>query len=87
MNLKPEKLLVLFEELAEKLHINIVQDKGSFIGGSCVINDEQYIVLNKSRPAEQRLKVLAESFNAMNLNNTYLVPALREYLEKMAGLQ
>ena len=33
--MKPEKLLTLFEELAEKMDINIVQGKGDFQGGMC----------------------------------------------------
>ncbi|GIS36153.1 MAG: hypothetical protein Ct9H90mP7_1610 [Candidatus Neomarinimicrobiota bacterium] len=33
--MKPEKLLNLFEELAEKMDINIVQGKGDFQGGMC----------------------------------------------------
>ncbi len=46
--LKPDKLLILFDELAEKMDINIVQGKGDFQGGMCHLNDESYIVLNKS---------------------------------------
>ena len=45
--MKPEKLLTLFEELADKMDINIVQGKGDFQGGMCSLNDESYIVLNK----------------------------------------
>ena len=45
--MKPEKLLTLFEELAEKMDINIVQGKGDFQGRMCSVNDESYIVLNK----------------------------------------
>ena len=46
--LKPNKLLILFDELAEKMDINIVQGKGDFQGGMCHLNDESYIVLNLS---------------------------------------
>lgn len=45
--MKAEKLLALFEVLAEKMKINIVQGKGDFHGGLCSVNDESYIVLNK----------------------------------------
>ena len=33
--LKPERLLNLFEELAEKMDIHIVQGKGDFQWGMC----------------------------------------------------
>ena len=44
--LKPEKLFILFEELAEKMNINIVQGKGDFIGGMCSVNNETYIAVS-----------------------------------------
>ena len=83
MSLKPDKLFNMFEELAEKLNINIVQGKGSFNGGTCTFNDENYIVINKSKPIEQRLKVLAIVFKKKNLSDTYLVPALRSFIDEV----
>ena len=81
MSVKPEKLLTLFEELSVKLNIKLVHAKGSFEGGSCVYNDQEYIVINKSKPIEQRLKVLANSFHYRDLSDKYLVPVLRSYIE------
>ena len=78
--LKPEKLMILFEELAEKMDINIVQGKGDFHGGMCSLNDESYIVLNKLKPIDQRLGVLVREFSKLNLKNTFLQPVLREYI-------
>ena len=78
--MKPEKLLTLFEELAEKMDINIVQGKGDFQGGMCSLNDESYIVLNKLKPVDQRLGVLVKEFSKMNLKNIFIQPALREYI-------
>ena len=78
--LKPEKLLTLFEELAEKMNINIVQGRGDFQGGLCSLNDESYIVLNKQKPIDQRLGVLVKEFSKMNLKKIFIQPALREYI-------
>ena len=50
MNVTPDKLMNMFEDLAEKMDINIVQDKGNFNGGACTIDNESYIVVNKSKP-------------------------------------
>ena len=60
--MKAEKMLTLFEELAEKMRINIVQGKGDFQGGLCSVNEETYIVLNKIKPIDQRLNILAKEF-------------------------
>jgi len=83
VKLKPDKLLILFEELAEKMDINIVQGKGDFHGGMCHLNDESYIVLNKLKPVEQRLGVLAKEFSKLNLKKIFIQPVLREYIMDM----
>ena len=79
---KSEKLITLFEELADKLNIKILQDKGDFTGGSCLLEDENFIVVNKRKPVEQRLKILAQEFSKKNLSDIYVVPALREFIEQ-----
>lgn len=84
MSVNPEKLLSMFEELSVKLNIKLVHAKGSFVGGSCVYNDQEYIIINKSKPIEQRLKVLATSFHYRDLSDKYLVPVLRSYIDEVA---
>ena len=77
-----EKLVTLFEELAEKLNIKLLQDKGDFTGGSCLVEDENFIVVNKRKPIEQRLKILANEFSKKDLSDIYIVPSLREFIEE-----
>ena len=79
--MKAEKMLTLFEELAEKMRINIVQGKGDFQGGLCSVNEETYIVLNKIKPIDQRLNILAKEFGKLNMNNIFVQPILRAYME------
>ena len=81
--LKPEKIFILFEELAEKMNINIVQGRGDFIGGMCSVNDESYIVINKVKPMSQRLNVLGAEFSKLDLNNIFISPALRDFIEDL----
>ena len=82
MTNNPEKLITLFEELADKLNIKLLQDKGDFTGGSCLVKDENFIVVNKRKPVEQRLKILAQEFSKKDLSDIYIIPALREFIEK-----
>ncbi len=77
---KTSVLLELFEDLAERLDIRLVNGKGSFQGGPCLVNGERVIVINKQKPVEQRLRVLAESFGNMDLSDVYLKPVLRAYI-------
>ena len=80
---RSEELIVMFEELADRLNVKLVQDKGDFSGGSCLIKAENFIVVNRRKPLEQRLKVLAKEFGKINLTDVYLVPALRSYIESI----
>jgi hypothetical protein len=79
--LKQEELFGHFEKLADQMTVTILEGKGDFEGGYCTVNGDQFIVLNKTRPLEQRLRVLARSFSELELNEQYIVPALREFIE------
>ncbi len=78
---RPEKLLGYFEDLAQRLNIRIIYDRGAFRGGACLLKDEKVIVVNQRRPIEERLRVLAKGFTTLDLSGVYLVPALRAYLD------
>ena len=84
--MKKEKLYIEFENLAEKLGLRIIKGKGDFQGGPCIIKDEKVIVVNKIKPIEQKLKILASCFSEIDLNGIFIVPALRAYIEESNGL-
>lgn len=83
--MKPAQLYREFEALSERLGIEIVEGKGSFIGGRCQVHRKHYVVLNRLRPLEQRLRVLARSFRELDLEPVYIMPALRAYIEEVTG--
>ena len=80
--MKKVKLYTEFEELGQRLGLKILKGKGDFSGGTCTVNNETVIVINKMNPMEQRLKTLATSFLEYNLDEIYMVPALRAYIEE-----
>ena len=80
--MKKVKLYTEFEELGQRLGLKILKGKGDFSGGTCTVNNETFIVINKMKPMEQRLRILATSFLEFNLDEIYLVPALRAYIEE-----
>lgn len=79
--MKSEELLDHFEQLAEQMGINLIEGKGDFEGGFCMVNDDQFVVLNKSRPLSQRLRILGDSFSKLDIGDRYILPALREFIE------
>ena len=76
-----EKLLEEFELLSERLGLKIIKGKGDFVGGNCTVNEENVIVINKNKPIEQRLNILAKCFIEYDLDKLYIVPALRAYID------
>ena len=80
--MKKVRLYTEFEELGQRLGLKILKGKGDFSGGTCTVNSETVIVINKMKPMEQRLRILATSFLEYNLDEIYMVPALRAYIEE-----
>ena len=80
--MKKIKLYTEFEELGQRLGLKILKGKGDFSGGTCTVNNETVIVINKMKPMEQRLRILATSFLEFNLDEIYMIPALRAYIEE-----
>ena len=80
--MKKMKLYTEFEELGQRLGLKILKGKGDFSGGTCIVNNETVIVINKMKPMEQRLRTLATSFLEFNLDEIYMIPALRAYIEE-----
>ena len=79
--MKPEEMYNHFEELSDQLNVTILEGKGDFEGGYCTVNSDQFVVLNKTRPLAQRLRILAVSFGALDLKDRYMVPVLREFVD------
>lgn len=77
--------MALFKDLAERMDIELVNGRGDFRGGSCVVEDQHYIVVNQTKPLESRLRVLAKEFNDIGLGDIYLVPALRDFIETVSS--
>ena len=76
------QLLEDFLELGEKCNIKIIHDKGDFNGDNCLLFSNDTIVINKHKPLEQRLYVLAKCFSQINLENVYIKPLLRDLINQ-----
>jgi len=85
--LKNQELLDEFHALAEKLDVKILRGKGSFAGGSCIVNEKKVIVINNMKPIEQRLNTLASCFKGYDLEELYIVPALRKFINDVTRLE
>ena len=78
--MKPSAIYQEFEKLAESLEVKIIQEKGNFKGGYCILEKEKVIVINKLKPIEQRIKSLAQAFSQLDISNIHMKPAIREFI-------
>jgi hypothetical protein len=75
-------ILEKLEELALKLNIAISYEKGiEGAGGFCRLKDQNLILVNKDLPAPDKIELIAEALIQFPLDDYYIIPELREYLE------
>ncbi|MCU0411194.1 MAG: hypothetical protein MUF82_01490 [Bacteroidetes bacterium] len=76
-----EQILNELEELAVNCGIAVRYEKGDFDGGFCVLKAERMIVINKRLVAGRRASVLAQAMAEVGVDEVYLKPAIREFIE------
>lgn len=80
----------LYEELlalADKIGIKVRKEKGNFGGGSCIINDNNFIIINNSVPLEMKTSTLAKCLRQYPIDNLFIKPAVREYIDQEIQLR
>jgi hypothetical protein len=76
-----DQILAELEELAVNCGIAVRYEKGDFDGGFCVLKAERLIVVNKRLATGKRASVLAQGLAEVGIDEVYLKPAVREYIE------
>ena len=75
------------EELLSSLAISLRYDKGDFVGGIYRYRGQEQVLINKELNLKQKINVLANELSMrIDLDNCYLVPALREVIENASRL-
>jgi hypothetical protein len=76
-----EQILNELEQLASNCGIAVRYEKGDFDGGYCVLKAERLIVINKRLAPARRAPALAQGLAEVGIDEMYLKPAIREYIE------
>ncbi len=79
--MKHEETSQELHELAKQLGVNIRYEKGDFEGGYCTLKDEKMVLINKRLMPTRRAAVLAVALQEIGLDNIYIKPVLREFIE------
>lgn len=82
--LKIEALIAELEDVASQLGLKVIYEKGDFSGGYCILKEEKLIVINKRFDLKHRASTLARSLAEVGIENLFVKPAVREYIEEQA---
>ena len=76
-----EQLLKELELLASNSGITVRYEKGDFEGGFCVLRSERMILVNRKLITPRRASILARGLAEIGIDEIYLKPAVREFIE------
>jgi hypothetical protein len=84
--MQESRLLTQFEELADKMGIEIryepIKREGGFYpGGLCAIKGQYALIINTQASITDKLETIARALKRFDLSQVYVRPALREYMD------
>jgi len=84
MNHRKNNLHILreLETLCSNLGIDLRYEKGDFEGGLCRVENNQLLIINKALSDQAKIRVLARELGTLELENIYMVPALRRIIDQ-----
>lgn len=81
--MKTEQLLIELERLVEQTGYTIRKERGTFRGDHCIVEGDNLVVLNRNKPLQQQMGLLARVLQHRDMEGIYIKPALRKVLEEM----
>jgi hypothetical protein len=79
--MKHEDIIQDLHEVAVQLGVTIRYERGDFEGGYCVLRAQKMLLINKRLMPARKAAVLAAALRDIGLEDVYLKPALRAYIE------
>ncbi len=76
-----QEMLEQLEMLARKMLIQVRYERCKSRGGICRVKEERMIIIRKTLTVPEKLEILGRSLAGLPLEETYLIPEVREFLE------
>ena len=85
--MKPEQIYQELKNLAEKLEIHVYEQNLGLAGikvksGLCKVRGKSTFIMDKHKSIHKKIKILASKLAELPCENVFIVPAVRELLEK-----
>jgi len=82
--MKDAELIARLSEIAVRLEIDVRLVPGEFSGGSCLLRGRKVLLLNSSMPARRMVEVLCRELAREDLSSVFVLPAVRDLIERRA---
>ena len=87
--MKPEQIYQELKDLAEKLEITVSEQNFRTTGikvksGACRVKGRNLYIMDKHKSVHKKIKLLASHLAQIPHENVFIVPAVRDLLEKQS---
>jgi len=72
------EVLVKLEEIVQQLGLELRWEEGDFTGGICRLGKREMVVMNRSLPTFEKIRVLCRDLSHADLSQIFVLPAIRE---------
>ena len=85
--MKAQQTYEALKNLAERIGVTVVEHSFRATGtrarsGLCKIRDRRFFIMDRHRSLREKIDLLAEALSDTDLENVFVVPAVRELLQK-----
>ena len=85
--MQSKQVLEYLEDLAERIGVEIVyqkleEDEFTVRGGLCRVNGTFKVFIDRSKPLDDQINILAQGLASFDTEELYLFPYIREVLAK-----
>ena len=85
--MKPDQLYQELKDLAERMQISVLEQNLKTSGlkvqsGLCTVKGQKLFIMDKHKSVHKKIKILAAQLALIPHEDMYIIPAVRELLEK-----
>jgi len=87
--MKPDQLYQELKDLAERMQVTVSEQNLKTSGikvrsGLCIVKGRKLFIMDKHKSIHKKIKMLATQLSRIPHEDLYIIPAVRELLEKHA---
>jgi hypothetical protein len=83
--MKLEELQEELHTLARQMGVTVRYERGDFEGGYCILRENKILLVNRRLQAHKKASILAVGLNEIGLENIFIKPAVRHFIEDEAA--